>query len=182
MEKINNITLLDKNFELLISEEEINSKITELARDISKDYTNSSNPPIIIGVMNGSLLFLSDLIRKLTINVELATIRISSYVGTTAGVIRELSDLGINISGRDIIIVDDIVDTGNSMDYLINRLSSESPASIRTCALFIKPSKFTKKFTIDYTAFQIDDKFIVGYGLDYNQLGRNLSQIYTLIE
>ncbi|MBR5812105.1 MAG: hypoxanthine phosphoribosyltransferase, partial [Alistipes sp.] len=128
-------------------------------------------------------LFLADLIRKVSFDNQLAFVKISSYEGTdSTGKVKRHMGINFDIEGRDIIIVEDIVETGHSMNYLLDYLKAMKPASISICTLFFKPDKFLYEYEIDYTALSIGNEFIVGYGLDYDQLGRNLKDIYVIDE
>ena len=134
-------------------------------------------------MLSGAFLFLSDLVRKTTFPSQLAFIKISSYEGTqSTGKVEQQLGIDFDIEGRDIIIVEDIVETGHSMNYLLSYLEARKPASISICTLFFKPEKFLYEYSIDYVAMPIGNEFIVGYGLDYNQLGRNLKDIYVIDE
>lgn len=126
---------------------------------------------------------MSDLVRKTTFDSQLAFVKISSYEGTqSTGVVKQQFGVDFDIEGRDIIVVEDIVETGHSMNYLLDHLSKKNPRSIAICTLFFKPEKFLYEYPIDYVAMPIGNEFIVGYGLDYDQLGRNLKQIYVIDE
>ena len=175
------ITLGDKTFRVMIPAEEIDQAVTRVAEQLNERYEGRT--PIFLGVLSGSFLFLADLVRKVDFNSQMAFVKISSYSGTeSTGKVTQ--DLGIDfdIDGRDIIIVEDIVETGHSMTYLLDYLKAKNPASISICTLFFKPEKFLYEYEIDYTALSIGNEFIVGYGLDYNQLGRNLKDIYVIDE
>ena len=175
------IKLHDKSFRVLIPAEEIDKAVARVAERLDERYNGKT--PIFLGVLNGSFLFLSDLIRKVSFDNELAFVKISSYEGTdSTGCVKQQLGVDIDIEGRDIIIVEDIVETGHSMAYLLDYLKPMNPASISICTLFFKPEKFLYEYKIDYTALSIGNEFIVGYGLDYNQLGRNLKDIYVIDE
>lgn len=175
------IKLHDKSFRVLIPAEEIDKAVARVAEQLDERYNGKT--PIFLGVLNGSFLFLSDLIRKVSFDNELAFVKISSYEGTdSTGNVKQQLGVDIDIEGRDIIIVEDIVETGHSMAYLLDYLKPMKPASISICTLFFKPDKFLYEYKIDYTALSIGNEFIVGYGLDYNQLGRNLKDIYVIDE
>ena len=136
-----------------------------------------------MGVLSGSFHFLSDLVRKVDFESQVTFVKLSSYNGTeSTGNVTQQLGIDIDIEGRDIIIVEDIVETGHSMSYLLNYLRAKRPASVAICTLFFKPDKFLYNYKIDYTALTIGNEFIVGYGLDYNQLGRNLKDIYVIDE
>lgn len=165
----------------MISAEQIDCAVGRVAEQLNKRYEGCT--PIFLGVLSGSFLFLSDLVRKTTFDSQLAFVKISSYDGTkSTGSVRQQLDVDFDIEGRDIIIVEDIVETGHSMNFLLESLRKRNPASITICTLFFKPDKFLYDYNIDYTALSIGNEFIVGYGLDYNQLGRNLKDIYVIDE
>jgi hypoxanthine phosphoribosyltransferase len=175
----NKITLQDKTFKVMITAEEIDSAVERVAQQLNERYAGRT--PVFLGVLSGSFLFMSDLVRKTTFNSQLAFVKISSYQGTeSTGEVKQQLGVDFDIEGRDIIIVEDIVETGHSMNYLLDYLKQRKPASIAICTLFFKPEKFLYEYKIDYTALSIGNEFIVGYGLDYNQLGRNLKDIYVV--
>ena len=177
----NKIKLQDKTFRVLISAEEIDKAVSRVADQLNERYQGRT--PIFLGVLSGSFLFLADLVRKVNFENQLAFVKISSYNGTeSTGNVKQLIGVDFDIEGRDIIIVEDIVETGHSMNYLLDYLGKKNPASISICTLFFKPEKFLYEYNIDYTALSIGNEFIVGYGLDYNQLGRNLKDIYVIDE
>lgn len=177
----NKIKLHDKTFRVLIPAEEIDKAVTRVAEQLNERYEGRT--PIFLGVLSGSFLFLADLVRKVNFENQLAFVKISSYNGTeSTGNVKQLIGVDFDIEGRDIIIVEDIVETGHSMNYLLDSLGKKNPASISICTLFFKPEKFLYEYNIDYTALSIGNEFIVGYGLDYNQLGRNLKDIYVIDE
>ncbi|RKY62446.1 MAG: hypoxanthine phosphoribosyltransferase [Candidatus Neomarinimicrobiota bacterium] len=163
----------------MISYDKIQKRIKEMAADISEDYRGKS--PIMIGVLNGSFIFFADLIREMDITAEVDFIKISSYANETrtSGTVRLLKDISCDITGRDIIVVEDIVDSGLSIDFLKRRLQDSQASSVKFASLLIK--EYTKlDFDIDYVGFKIPDKFVVGYGLDLAQKMRNLKSIYYL--
>ena len=175
------IKLQDKWFKVLIPASEIDAAVERVAQQLNKRY--EGHTPIFLGVLSGSFLFLSDLVRKISFDSQLAFVKISSYSGTeSTGNVQQQLGIDFDIEGRDIIIVEDIVETGHSMNYLLDYLKAKNPASISICTLFFKPDKFLYEYKIDYTALSIGNEFIVGYGLDYNQLGRNLKDIYVVDE
>lgn len=177
----NKIKLLDKTFRVMIPASEIDEAVERVAEQLNKRY--EGHTPVFLGVLSGSFLFLSDLVRKTTFDSQLAFVKISSYDGTeSTGQVKQQFGVDFDIEGRDIIIVEDIVETGHSMNYLLDYLQRRNPASISICTLFFKPEKFLYEYKIDYTALSIGNEFIVGYGLDYNQLGRNLKDIYVIDE
>ena len=181
VEKVERIKLLDRKFKTMIPAEEIDKAVQRVADQLNERYQGKT--PIFLGVLSGAFLFLSDLVRKTTFDCRLAFVKISSYEGTqSTGSIKQHLGIDFDIEGKDIIIVEDIVETGHSMNYLIDYLKERNPASISICTLFFKPDKFLYEYEIDYVAMPIGNEFIVGYGLDYNQIGRNLKDIYVLDE
>ena len=175
------IKLQDKWFKVMIPASEIDQAVSRVAEQLNERY--KGHTPIFLGVLSGSFLFLSDLVRKISFDSQLAFVKISSYSGTeSTGNVQQQLGIDFDIEGRDIIIVEDIVETGHSMNYLLDYLKAKNPASISICTLFFKPEKFLYEYKIDYTALSIGNEFIVGYGLDYNQLGRNLKDIYVVDE
>ncbi len=175
------VKLQDKTFKVMIPAGEIDSAIERVAQELNGRYAGRT--PVFLGVLSGSFLFLSDLVRKIDFDNRLAFVKLSSYEGTqSTGVVKQELGVDFDIEGQDIIIVEDIVETGHSMNHLLNYLRAKKPASIAICTLFFKPEKFLYDFPIDYKVFSIGNEFIVGYGLDYNQLGRNLKDIYVIDE
>lgn len=173
------ITLHNKTFVPFISETEINQAIKSLAEKISTDYKEET--PIFVGVLNGAFMFLGELMKNYKGNCEVSFTKLASYHGTsTTGRMKNLIGLNENIENRNIIIVEDIVDTGHTLDYLMKILIEKNPKSIKTATLFFKPEAYKKNIKIDYIGMEIPNKFIVGYGLDYDGLGRNLPEIYQL--
>jgi hypoxanthine phosphoribosyltransferase len=174
--------IADLTFEPLIEEETIAQRVQVLGEQLNTEYDGKT--PIFIGVLNGSFLFVADLVKQITVPCEVTFTKLASYYGGTSSSlkIREDIELSVNISGRHIIIVEDIVDTGNTLSYLIEKLKQSSPASIRVCSLLLKPGKLEISIEeLRYVGFEIDNEFVVGYGLDYQELGRNLRGIYRLI-
>lgn len=168
-------------FKLYISEEKIRQRVQELGRQIAKDHQN--NCPLFIAVLNGSFMFAADLIRACPIDSEITFVKLSSYEGTqSSGKVKSLVGLAENIEGRAIIIVEDIIDTGKTMSELMPQLHKLGPSSIHIASLLSKPEARTHEVAIDYLGFDIPDKFVIGYGLDYDNLARNLKDIYQLNE
>ena len=164
----------------LISKDSIKLRISEIALAISESYKGKI--PIVIGVLNGSFLFHADIVRELDVQYEVDFIKISSYGNSksTSGTVRLLKDISADITGRDIIIIEDIVDTGLSLNFLKNRFEDAKPNSLAFVTLLHKPHTSKIDFDIDYIGFEIGDEFVVGYGLDYEQKLRGLPSIYTL--
>lgn len=172
----------DLEFEKLIDQHAIQTRIAEIAGHLNADYEGLT--PVFIGVLNGSFLFIADLIKHITIPCEVTFTKLASYYGGTAssGKIREDIDLIVDIKDRHVIIVEDIVDTGNTLSYLVDKLYVRRPASIRVCSLLLKPLSIEVSVEeLEYVGFQIENDFVVGYGLDYKEMGRNLLDIYRKI-
>ena len=166
----------------MIPAAQIDQAVEAVARQINHDYADKETP-IFLGILNGSFMFMSDLIKKIEFQNELSFVKLASYEGTeSTGKIRNLIGLNTPIEGRHVIIVEDIVDTGESIDHMIHDLEKHHPASIEVCTLFFKPGSYRKQRPIKYRAMEIGNEFIVGYGLDYNQLGRSLKDIYVVTE
>ncbi len=173
------IQIHDKFFEPYLSPEEIDSAIEKIANQITHDYKNKT--PLFIGVLNGSFMFVSDLMKKIDVNCELSFIKLSSYEGThSTEKMNQLIGLATDLTNRDIIILEDIVDTGNTLSYILDLLENHSYQSLKIATLLFKPEVYKKKHPIDYIGLEIPNTFVVGFGLDYNEQGRNLKEIYKL--
>ena len=172
--------LLDDIDEILVSEAALQSRIRELGRAISSDYEGKE--PLLVGILIGAFVFLSDLLRSISIPCQVDFMATSSYGDATesSGIVRILKDLDQSIEGRHVLIVDDIIDTGLTMDYLLETLRARYPASLRVCALLDKLPRRRRAVRIDYRGFEIPDKFVVGYGLDYSGRYRNVSFVCVL--
>lgn len=176
------IQLHDKKFKPYIPFSQIEASVKGVAAKINHDYRNKENP-IFLGVLNGSFMFMAELLKNIEFNCETSFVKIASYRGTSStGNVTEIIGLADNIKGRHVIIVEDIVDTGNSIEHLMRSLVGHEPASIAVATLLFKPDAYKKDIHLDYWAMSIPNDFIVGFGLDYNQLGRNLNDIYVLDE
>lgn len=174
------VKIKDKTFETSITEAQIKQRVKELAQQISKDMEGKN--PLLIGVLNGSFIFAADLLREMTIPCEISFVKLASYEGVlSTGKVREVMGLNEDISGRTVIIVEDIVDTGRTMRQMLESLGVRRPASVHICTLFVKPDKLEEPIDIAYAAFSIPNDFIVGYGLDYHHQGRYLRDIYSLV-
>lgn len=175
------IQVHDKTFKPYISAEEITEKIKELALAIEKDYAEKT--PLFIAILNGSFMFAADMFKALNIPAEICFIKLASYKGTkSSGQVITSIGLDIDLIDRDIIILEDIIDTGKTMHAFLPQLRNQHPASLKICALLHKPAATEFPVTVDYCGFSIPDKFVVGYGLDYDGLGRNIKEIYQLVE
>ena len=177
----NVVSLHDKTFDLYIHQKDIVQTIAALAERIAADYIGER--PLFLSVLNGSFMFTADLLRHYTGECEVSFVKLASYEGTaTTGTIKELIGLNENIKGRHVIVLEDIVDTGNTIDALFAALTPHEPSSIKVATLLYKPEAYEKEHPIDYTAITIPNKFVVGFGLDYDGLGRNLPNIYQLVQ
>ena len=175
------IQVKDKRFKKFIPEEKILSEVERVANEINRDLVDSN--PLFISVLNGSFMFTADLMRRLNIPSEVSFVKLSSYEGTdTTGKVKELVGLNADIEGRTVVIVEDIVDTGLTMQQMLTSLRKQNPKEIRIATLLVKPDKLKVDLTLNYVAMEIPNDFIVGYGLDYDGLGRNYRDIYTVIE
>jgi hypoxanthine phosphoribosyltransferase len=173
------IQVLDKTFEPYLKEAEIQEKITELAGQLNQDYAGKR--PLFLSVLNGAFLFTADLFKQITIEAEVSFIKLASYKGTnsTGNVITAIG-LDINVKDRHIIILEDIIDTGKTLHHYLPQLESMQPASVKIAVLLNKKDALLYPVQIDYACFEIPNKFVVGYGLDYDGLGRNSKDIYQL--
>jgi len=176
------VTLYDKTFEQYISNERITRAIEEVAKRLNEDYKDKETP-IFLGVLNGAFMFMGELMKHIDFNCEISFIKLASYQGTrSTGRVTELIGLKDNIRGRHIIIVEDIVDTGESFSHLMRSLEGHRPATVEIATMLFKPEAYKKELSIKYVGMEIGREFIVGYGLDYDELGRNLSDIYVLVK
>ncbi|HET6689616.1 MAG TPA: hypoxanthine phosphoribosyltransferase [Miltoncostaeaceae bacterium] len=164
----------------LVPEEALQARIRELAADVSADY--EGRQPLVIGVLKGAVFFIADLLRHMTVPVELDFMAVSSYGSSThsSGVVRILKDLDIPIAGRDVLVVEDVIDSGLTLSYLMKNLASRQPASLEICSLLTKPGYKRLNIPIRYVGFELPDAFVIGYGLDYSERWRNLPYIAIL--
>jgi hypoxanthine phosphoribosyltransferase len=175
-----NISVHDKSFEIYLSEQQIQDKVQGIATAINKDYAGKR--PLFIAILNGSFMFAADLFKQLTIDAELCFIKLVSYKGMkSSGKIITAIGLDDDLFGKDVVIVEDIVDTGKTLHEFLPKLEHQQPASLKIAALLHKPSATKYPLQIHYKGFTIPDKFVVGYGLDYDGLGRNLKEIYQAV-
>ena len=178
---MNSIKIKDKSFRVSIPEAEIKTRVKALAEQMSKDLEGKN--PIFLAVLNGAFIFAADLMREMTIPCEISFVKLASYQGTTStGKVKEVFGINEDLSGRTVVIVEDIVESGQTMKQMIESLGTRNPASVQICTLFFKPEKLKEELTLDYVAFRIPDDFILGYGLDYDGLGRELKDVYTIVE
>ncbi|MFC4871216.1 hypoxanthine phosphoribosyltransferase [Negadavirga shengliensis] len=173
------VKIKDRRFEPYIHESKVLERVSLLAKNIERDYRGKE--PLLLAVLNGSFMFISDLAKSINIPIEVSFIKISSYQATrSSGEIKKLVGLDRVLKGRDVIIVEDIVDTGKSMAYILEMVQEQEPASVEIASLLLKPASLEQQIKIKYLGFEIPDAFVVGYGLDYDGLGRNLNHIYQL--
>jgi hypoxanthine phosphoribosyltransferase len=175
------VTVKDKQFALSLSEERIRQRVAETAAQISEELSGKN--PIFLAVLNGSFVFAADLMRGITTPCEVNFVRFSSYDGmNSTGTVKELLGLNQSLKGRTVVVVEDIIDSGLTMQELLVYLQKFEPAELKVASLLVKPGNLQVKLNVDYTCFEIPNDFIVGYGLDYDGYGRNLPAIYTVVE
>ena len=180
MEKI---TLKDKTFRTFIPYEKISAAIDKVAADINKDFAGCEDFPVLLCVLNGSIMFMGELMKKLDFHCQIVSIKLTSYQGTgSTGKVKQAMGLTADVSGRRVIVVEDIVDSGNTIVTLKQILEEKGAADTKFCTLLFKPQAYEKDLKIDYVALEIPNDFIVGFGLDYDEYGRNLKDIYVLDE
>lgn len=173
------IQLHDKSFEIYLPEEQIQEKIRGIADQLNRDYKNKR--PLFIAILNGSFMFAADLFKYLTIDAEVCFIKLASYRGMkSSGHVITAIGLDVDLYDRDVVILEDIVDTGKTLNEFLPKLDHQQPKSLKIAALLHKPDATQFELKIDYLGFSIPNKFVVGYGLDYDGLGRNLKDIYQL--
>ena len=174
------VTIKDKTFETSMSEAEIKQRVKEVAQQMSRDLEGKN--PLFLAVLNGAFIFAADLIREMTIPCEISFVKLASYQGTTStGKIKEVIGINEDLTGRTVIILEDIVESGLTIRQMMESLGTRNPASLHVCTLFFKPDRLKENIELDYVAFKIPNDFILGYGLDYDQAGRGLRDLYTLV-
>lgn len=175
------IKVKDKTFKTFIPEDEIQRRVKAVAEKINKDLDGQN--PLFLAVLNGSFMFAADLMRYITIPCEISFVKLASYQGTTStGKVKEVIGINEDLTGRTVIIVEDIVETGLTIKRMIESLGTRNPESVHICTLLLKPACLKVPLDIEYAAMEIPNDFILGYGLDYDQQGRNLRDIYTVVE
>lgn len=178
---MNTIKVKDKEFAISIPEERILTEVDRLAARLNRDLEGEN--PLFLCVLNGSFVFAADLFRRIDIPAEISFVKLASYEGTAStGKVKELVGLAEDITGRTVVVVEDIVDTGRTMQKLVADLKSRGPKAVHVCTLLLKPEKLQVDLDVEYVALEIPNDFIVGYGLDYDGYGRNLRDIYTVVE
>lgn len=177
---MNNVIVDGLEFEPFIYEEQIKKRIHSIAKHINEKHRDSK--PVFIGVLNGCFMFFSDLLKEITIPCETSFVKLASYSGTQGGDIKQLLGVGLNIVDRHVIVVEDIIDTGNSMKHMVDMLLQKNVLSITLCSLLLKPACLQQVFDSElHVGFEVDKDFVVGYGLDYNGYGRNLRHVYRVV-
>jgi hypoxanthine phosphoribosyltransferase len=172
--------ILDKKFRELITGDEIKKRVDELAEQINRDFEGKE--VVFLGILNGAFLFAADLFKRIKLKARISFVKLASYEGTkSSGSVKELIGWNEDIKGMQIIIIEDIVDTGHTLELIIGELKVRKVGGIKTVTLLFKPGAYTKKLPIDYIGFKIPNDFVVGYGLDYDGFGRNLPSVYTLV-
>jgi hypoxanthine phosphoribosyltransferase len=175
------VVVLDKRFRELITEEQINKRIAEMADAINSDF--NGRDIVFLGILNGAFLFAAELFKGINLKARISFVKLASYEGTSSsGTIKELIGWNEDIKDMRVIIIEDIVDTGVTLERIVDELTIRKVAEIRVATLLLKPDAYKKNIPVDYVGFKIPSDFVVGYGLDYDGYGRNLSSIYTLIK
>lgn len=178
---MNKIKVLDKTFRLYIPQHDIENAIQKVADGINVDMRGKN--PVFVVVLNGAFMFASELFKRINIDCEICFVKLASYEATqSTGEVRQLIGLDRSVEGRNVVIVEDIVDTGHTIHYIFDYLRKHNASDVKITSLFFKPKAFQYDYPIDYVAMNIENEFIVGYGLDYNQQGRNLPDVYILDE
>jgi hypoxanthine phosphoribosyltransferase len=175
------VKVKDRSFSLYLPEKEIIGAIENIAKKINEDYEGKN--PLFIAVLNGVFMFASELFKKVNVDCEISFVKYSSYIGTkTSGQVNTLIGSNEDITGRNIIILEDIVDTGITMEKVVRDINAFQPASVKIATLLFKPAAFQKKYKVDYIGKEIPNDFIIGFGLDYDGFGRNLKDIYKIVD
>ncbi len=175
------ITLLDKEFTLLLPAEKIQARVQSIADQMNSDLKDED--VIFIGILNGAFMFASDLLRKISFNAQVSFVKLSSYHSTTStGNVRRLIGINEELKDKTVVIIEDIIDTGNTIENIIRQIKSFRPRQIYISTLLLKPEYYIKEIRLDYIGFQIPKEFVVGYGLDYQGYGRNLRNIYKIVQ
>ena len=175
------ISILDKKFREFLTEEIIRQRIEELAQQLNTDLVGKD--VVFLGILNGAFLFAADLFRRISLPARISFVKLASYEGTSSsGSIKELIGWNEDIKNKTIVVVEDIVDTGNTLERIVDELVIRKASEVKIAALLHKPTAYTKNILLDYVGFEIPDNFVIGYGLDYDGFGRNLPSVYSLIK
>ena len=178
---MNEIKVLDREFSEYITEDEIQSRITAMAEKITEDL--QGRDVLFFGILNGAFLFAADIFRQIKLNAQISFIKLASYEGTgSSGKIKELIGWNEDMTGKTVVVIEDIIDTGSTMERIIGELTLRKAIDVKICTLLFKPEAYTRDIPIDYIGFEIPNNFVVGYGLDYDGYGRNLRSIYKIIK
>lgn len=175
------IRILDKNFREYLTEDTIQQRIAELAQQLNRELADKE--VVFLGILNGAFLFAADLFRQINFPARISFVKLASYQGTSSsGSIKELIGWNEDIRDKTIVVIEDIVDTGNTLELIVGELVVRKAAEVKIAAMLYKPDAYTKNIPLDYIGFEIPNNFVVGYGLDYDGFGRNLPAVYTLVE
>jgi len=173
------ITLLDKDFSLFISADKIQTEVQNIADRINTDLKDEE--VVFLGILNGAFMFVSDLVRKINFNIQISFVKLASYQGTTnTGIVRKLIGINEELKNKSVVVIEDIIDTGNTLESILKQIKSFRPHQIYVASMLVKPDFYKKDIKIDYIGFNIPGNFVVGYGLDYQGYGRNLRNLYML--
>lgn len=180
---MNKVTLKDKTFRTSIPYERITTAIDQVAAKINADFRGCTDVPVLLCVLNGSIMFTAELMKRLEFNCQVVSTKLTSYEGTsTTGKVKQAMGMTADITGRRVIVIEDIVDSGNTIVELKRILEEKGASESRICTMLLKPDAYKKEVKLDYVAMEIPNDFIVGFGLDYDELGRNFKDIYVLDE
>ncbi len=175
------IKVLELTFETSISEEKITKEVTRIASEMNQDLANKN--PIFLGILNGAFMFASDLFKQISIPCQITFLKLASYEGTqSSGTVKQLIGINQELKDRTVVVLEDIVDTGITLDTIVRQLSGYEPKEILVATMLHKPDALQKEVKLDYVGFEIPNEFVLGYGLDYNGYARNLPEIYTLVK
>ncbi len=181
MMHIPTIKLGDKEFQLMIDRDTIQTAVERLAIQINRDYEGEN--PLFVAVLNGAFMFAADFIKKITIRNQISFVKFASYEGTeSTGKVNELIGVNEKLKGRNIVILEDIIDTGKTFEHMLEVFGKHEPASLKIVSLLLKPDAYHHRIPIDYVGMEIENKFVVGYGLDYNNMGRHFEDIYEIVK
>ncbi len=176
------IKIRDKEFELRITSSTIQEAVSSLAKKLNQDLSNADKEVVFIGILNGSFMFASDLFKQISICCKITFLKLASYQGTqSTGIVKSLIGINENIKNKIVVVLEDIVDTGETLENIISQLRGYEPAEIRIATFLFKPKAYAKTISIDYVGIEIPNNFVIGYGLDYDGYGRNLPEIYSLV-
>ena len=177
----NRIDVIDLSFETSIPEDTINARVKEIADEMNRDLADKN--PIFLGILNGAFMFASDLFKLVTVPCQISFLKLASYDGTrTTGTVKQLIGINQDLKDRTVVVLEDIVDTGITLETIIRQLSGYQPKEILVATMLHKPEATTREVELDYVGFEIPNEFVLGYGLDYNGYGRNLPEIYTMVK